>query len=396
MVERSTLNTIALLIAIFGGTWEYLLKPNLKTMGYGRVVESINNDRCETVPELSACESESPSLLCLWCKGIGNSQPTLPCSYECFRAFSEIVLHQPTGILYLACSTPQSRVHWTPAVSRLNATGASRTDYVATYDPATKKITKLIPEDLTPEVERRGFSLHGMDVVPADGSKDGKDLYVYLVNHRAPLVGDAKEVGADSVIQVFKIRIGDNVMRYVATVEHDVIITPNDIVGGRDGKSFWFTNDHIAKVGIIRELSLLGHAGTSVGYCSATSSSKWSCHFAIEKLHGANGIARSPNPANKTVYVANAYAGGLYILEEVEGKKLVKKEVAPTDRGMDNISVDADGHVWAAAFPSALTLTLKHFANPTKEVSPSSAIRFTVHPNPKAIDFGINYKIEKV
>lgn len=134
-------------------------------------------------------------------------------------------------------------------MNRLNATGASRADYVATYDPTTKKITKLIPEDLTPEAKRRGFSLHGMDVVPADGSKDRKDLFIYIINHRAPLEGDAQEVGADSAVQVFKTRIGEKTMRYVATVESDVIITPNDVVGERDGKGFWFTNDHISKVG---------------------------------------------------------------------------------------------------------------------------------------------------
>lgn len=124
----------------------------------------------------------------------------------------------------------------------------STTDYVAVYDPDTSKITRLNVVGFTSE---RGLSLHGMDVVPS--SSDPKKLFVYLVNHRAPLTGVSEKVGADSSVEIFSTVLGSSTMTHVKTVEDPAIITPNDIVGYPDGKSFYFTNDHGAKTGIVCE-----------------------------------------------------------------------------------------------------------------------------------------------
>jgi len=165
---------------------------------------------------------------------------------------ADIVLHQPTGVIYLACSTPYSRSHWLPAIGSLNSTGASDEDYVATYDPATSQVTRLS----TPNFNNgRGLSLHGMDVVPS--SSDPQELFIYLVNHRVPL-GDrsAKQVGADSVIEIFKTTVGGKTLTHIKTVEDSIIICPNDVLGSADGKSFYFTNDHAAKVGLVSSCPL--------------------------------------------------------------------------------------------------------------------------------------------
>jgi len=162
----------------------------------------------------------------------------------------ESVLHAPSGLLYLACSTPSSRVHWTPAVDHLNANGASYDDYVATYQPKTDTVTRLKIVNFS---SPRGLSLHGMDVVPSETNPS--ELFVYLVNHRAPLGDlDAAKVGADSVIEIFKTTVGGSTLTHIKTVEDSVIITPNDVVGAPDGKSFYFTNDHGVKVGLVRLL----------------------------------------------------------------------------------------------------------------------------------------------
>lgn len=170
----------------------------------------------------------------------------------CFFFLLEIILHQPTGILYLACSTPSSRVHWTPALGRLNNTGASHNDYVASFDPTTSHIVRF---DVVNFNSDRGLSLHGMDIVPS--SSNPSDLFVYLVNHRAPL-GNllAKDVGADSAVEIFKTAVGGHTLTHIKTVEDPVVFTPNDIVGSPDGKSFYFTNDHGEKVGMVHFLSI--------------------------------------------------------------------------------------------------------------------------------------------
>jgi len=132
-------------------------------------------------------------------------------------------------------------------VSRLNATGASSNDYVAIYDPESSALTRLEVVNFS---GTRGLSLHGMDVVPS--SANPSDLFIYLVNHRAP-PGDilAKDVGADSVIEIFKTTVGGRTLTHLKTIESPVIITPNDIVGSPDGNSFYFTNDHGEKVGLV-------------------------------------------------------------------------------------------------------------------------------------------------
>ena len=93
-----------------------------------------------------------------------------------------------------------------------------------------------------------------MDVVPS--SSHPNKLYVYLVNHRAPLTGNAEKVGADSAMEIFETRLGSDSLRHVKTVEDPVVETPNDVVGTADGKSFWFTNDHWGKTGFVSRLSM--------------------------------------------------------------------------------------------------------------------------------------------
>jgi arylesterase/paraoxonase len=160
---------------------------------------------------------------------------------------SEIVLHQPSGILYLACSTPQSRSQWSPVLLLLNASGRSQEDYVATYDPQNSRITRLAVSGLP-----QGLSLHGMDVVPS--ASNHKELFVYLVNHQPFVDKDPQKFGANSTIEIFKTKIGGSTLTHLHTVYNPVILSPNDIVGSPDGKSFYFTNDAGAKTGLVRHL----------------------------------------------------------------------------------------------------------------------------------------------
>jgi arylesterase / paraoxonase len=156
------------------------------------------------------------------------------------------VLHTPSGFLYLACSTLVSRRHWLPALGVFEEDPVALDDYIATYDPATGAVTRLAFEGFpTPQ----GYSSHGMDVVPS--TSNSTELYVYAINHRRPVQGSGKKVGANSVVEIFKTTVGGNTLTHLKTVEDRVIDTPNDLVGSSDGKSFYFTNDHGAKVGVV-------------------------------------------------------------------------------------------------------------------------------------------------
>ena len=157
------------------------------------------------------------------------------------------MLHPPSGLLYLACSSPAKRQIWLPALRTLQDDNVVLDDYMATYDPATGDVTRLTFSGFPTS---QGYGSHGLDVVPS--SADPKELFVYAVNHRKPVHGQATLVGADSVVEIFKTTIGANTLTHVRTIESPIINTPNDLVGSPDGKSFYFTNDHGVKIGFVR------------------------------------------------------------------------------------------------------------------------------------------------
>ncbi|KII92103.1 hypothetical protein PLICRDRAFT_36894 [Plicaturopsis crispa FD-325 SS-3] len=346
-MPRILLTLAALLVAVLAVAYPLFLKPLLAILGVGRVITPVGNTDCIAETELQACE--------------------------------KIVLHQPTGILYLACSTPASRSAWTPSVDRLNASGRSTTDYIATYDPSTRTITHL---DFPPLP--RGLSVHGMDVVPS--SSDPETLFIYAINHRVPLHG---EPGADSAVEVFETRVGAADAKHIATVEDaGAIITPNDVVGHPDGRSFHFTNEYGAKTGFTRVLEKAGYVAASVGYCHLDAG----CRIVNTHMQSNNGIARAPN--NDTFYVNHVAAGRMSILERQKDQSLVVTDVIQLDRPIDNVSVDADGVVWLAGLSDALCLLYKHFPDPTVRC-PSSAIRVSINTGPSSF-YGEKYKVEKV
>ncbi|EPQ57522.1 calcium-dependent phosphotriesterase [Gloeophyllum trabeum ATCC 11539] len=348
-MRSDTILLTATAVALLGIFYYVQLGPVLKAVGFGRVVEQRGNIGCRAEAELQACE--------------------------------KIVIHQPTGLLYLACSTPSSRTQWTPALSHLNASGMSRDDHVALYDPETSKVTRL---QLRGYDSSRDLSVHGMDVVPS--SSNPNDLFVYLVNHRRPRHGvDPKVHGANSSIEIFKTSIGSSILTHIESFDDPVIQTPNDVVGSPTGRSFWFTNDHGSKIGLLRELEFyLGWPRSSVGFCEI----QRGCKYAATGLPASNGIARA---ANDTFYVGSSGKPQIHVLERRADDTLLVKDVIHTDRLIDNVAVDQSGALWAAG-KKAMRLplrTLETFADPSLR-APSSALRVTRG------DSGRKYRLEKV
>jgi arylesterase/paraoxonase len=213
---------LALVACLF---YDLRLRPLLSLAGIWRDIEMAGNEACKTVPELQACESVFRAVVF----------PSV------LTALVEIVLHRETGILYLACSDPHTRSRWMPAMSFYDPPARS-TDYIATYDPINSEIERLV---LTDYKHKFGIFVHGMDVVSS-----ARETFLYLVNHRPHGVGNTAELGADSVIEVFKTTLGRaGELSHVSTVSHPLIMSPNDVVGSPDGKSFYFTNDNPIKIG---------------------------------------------------------------------------------------------------------------------------------------------------
>lgn len=60
MRSQTIANFLVVFLGALGGFWQFYLKPRLDIIGYGRQIQSINNDYCKKVPQLPACESKGP------------------------------------------------------------------------------------------------------------------------------------------------------------------------------------------------------------------------------------------------------------------------------------------------------------------------------------------------
>ncbi|KAF9268909.1 serum paraoxonase/arylesterase [Marasmius fiardii PR-910] len=340
---------IFLVFAVFVGVYQFYVVPVLDAFTIFRVHKPLNNFlSCTTVPELQACE--------------------------------KIVLHQPSGKLFLACSTPESRTHWTPATDKFEAEGRSTEDYVAIYDPKSKEITRLTLDKFN---SNRGLSVHGMDVVPS--SSNPNELFVYMVNHRPPQHGDPKEVGADSAIEIFKTTLTSGKLTHIKTVEDPSIITPNDVTGYPDGKSFYFTNDHAHKILLLRVFREFFNPAASVGFCHVEDG----CKLVAKGMRNLNGITQAPNG---TIYVASTLGKTLRIFDRQEDNSIVLTDVIPCETSLDNLSIDTDGVVWGAGFPNGLIMA-KHMQTPSIP-APSVAWKFGINTGPSSF-YGEKFKVER-
>jgi hypothetical protein len=88
------------------------------------------------------------------------------------------------------------------------------------------------------------LDLHGFDV---EIDEDKQILRFWMINHRPPVdikgkLLDGSKFGANSTIEVFELRRGQQLMKHLKTITHDAIKTPNGLVlTGKD--EFVITND---------------------------------------------------------------------------------------------------------------------------------------------------------
>ncbi|KAG8743252.1 hypothetical protein FRC10_012296 [Ceratobasidium sp. 414] len=366
-MPSTTVSLFTISVVVLGVFYKLWVVPVLELGGAYRTVQPRNTDRCETVEEL--------------------------------------VIH-PSGLVYLACaSSPWSRVDWTPAMEALNASAVRAKiaqDYIATYDPRSRTVTKL---DLQGFSDPRGLNVHGMDVVPDERNPDM--LWVYVVNHRPPLdpAVDASKVGADSVVEIFKARVGASWIEWVKTVEDSsVIITPNDVVGSANGQEFWFTNDHHVKVGLMRQVyMILGIKSSSVGYCHVDEG----CKIAADELYASNGIVRA---SDGSIWVASTPGAHITVHEQQADKTLVPTEVINVGKSilashlhestntrntgmpMDNLAL-SDGSIIVAAFPKLFHYFSNSLKNPDIP-SAASVLKISINTGNSGY-FGEKYKVEK-
>jgi arylesterase / paraoxonase len=166
-----------------------------------------------------------------------------------------------------------------------------------------------------------------MDVVPSQD--DPETLLVYVVSHQPSLDG---EPGSDSVVEVFRTRVGRNTLSHVRTAEDSVIDTPHDIWMGRALMSlmtiaqgldmrvldcFYTEPDLMFALLQTRKIDeTFSRPTTVVGDCHLDKG----CKIAARGLVASNSIVRGKD---ERMYVVNSKQGKISVFEE-EDHKLVK------------------------------------------------------------------------
>jgi len=346
---RIVLIVLAVNVVVLAIIYQVFVLPLLLLGGKWRPLESIGTQKCVRDKSLQACE--------------------------------KFVFHRDSGFLYLACSTPYLRSLWLPSVGLVNKSGAGH-DYLAVYDTSSSTSTRL---PLVRFNHERGLSVLGMDVVPS--SESSSELWVYVINNRAPL-GRPLHAGADSAVEIFKGQIGEKKLKWVTTVENFLIGTPNDIIGFPDGKSFYITNE-LKKSGLQRGYEIfMGTQATAVTFCHVENG----CRFAATELMTSNGIARG---LDGEIFVSSTWKSQISVLEKQADNTLVLTDVIDIGGGgLDNLSVDEDGAIYVAEHPKIFTTAFKHLPDP-KVHAPSAVRRITINTDESSF-YGEKYKVEKI
>lgn len=269
--------------------------------------------------------------------------------------------------LYAACSTVDSRQGWSPGGSKFNVSARSQTDHIAVLNidqPGSDGLYGL--HKLKVGGYLGDLDLHGFDVRRIEGR-----LRFWLINHRPPVhptTGeflDAWVVGANSTIEIFDLDDASETLEHVKTIANDAIISPNNLAVDKDGLGIVITNDRNAKVGTFVELEML-IGGGSLTYCRSDTGK---CHVAANKgFSFANGIVED----NGMYYVAHSVTG-IVTVHKLVGDQLIQVDKINTGYPLDNLSLDADGNLLAAAIPNSIAF-MKSIEDPHSFVAPATVL----------------------
>lgn len=197
------------------------------------------------------------------------------------------------------------------------------------------------------------FVTHGIEVIP--DSDSSKHVYIFAVNHLPNpeyLAGDKSAAEARSQIELFHYNLGADSVRHVRTIRHPLISTPNDIYA-ESPTSFYVTNDHFYRKGLLRELEDLFPAAkwSSTMHVSLSSPSPSSpsdgitVTTALSRVHNNNGLGHGRNSSE--VLIASAAGGVLHLAARSPGTNnhaLAIRETILMPSTLDNPSYYSDAY----------------------------------------------------
>jgi hypothetical protein len=260
----------------------------------------------------------------------------------------DVWLDHSSRKLYGACTSLRSRTGWNPGGSLFNVSARSRTDHISVLnidEPGPDGLYGLhqlkfdYPGDL---------DLHGFDI-----KRIGDQQRFWLINHRPPVdpaTGEPlnpRKVGANSTIEIFDLEASSSTLVHVKTISSEAIISPNNLAVANDGVGILVTNDHDEKAGMFRD-RVIFFGGGSLTYCRSDTGS---CDVvATENCSFPNGVVRG---RDGRFYVSHSASGVITVHEESDNG-LVEVDSISLNVPLDNLSVDKEGNIIAAAIPHSV------------------------------------------
>lgn len=248
----------------------------------------------------------------------------------------DIVIDYTTGIAYISSDD-----------RRVFARGQNINGAIFSYNTKTKALNKM-KSDFPYE-----FHPHGIDFIAIQKEK----LLLYVVNHRSD----------GHFIEKFHIK-GNN-LKYIKSIEdQNLMFSPNDCAVVAED-IFYVTNDHGNKSSLGKALEdYLQLANSYILFYDGR-------NFAIKAggIKYANGITLSPDRSKLFVASPVGKCINAYTIEKDYNLTFLYDIQCNT--GVDNITFDTQGTLWAGCHPKLLTF-VKHSKN-EEAIAPSEIIKIT-------------------
>ncbi|KAF9953074.1 Serum paraoxonase/lactonase 3 [Mortierella alpina] len=293
---------------------------------------------------------------------LGELQPinTAGCEpVKGLQACEDIHIHHASGLAFTTCGNAESRKSWYPPMGATNASAAESAfqDKFVIYDipSGAYEVKELVG---LPAGTDRVF--HGLGVF----ERSATELTIFAVNHRR----------TGSVVEVLEYTIGASEVRYIETIQHDLILTPNDIVA-TGPRSFYISNDHRHPTGAMRHVEeLLRRPWSNIIYYSPEKT-----FVAFEGAISANGI--TGNLDNSLLYLSACHGAGVHVLEPREDHSLNQLEFIKLDFYSDNPSLDPEtGDIFVTGHVQPYKMA-GDFMTPGKViVGPSKVVKLSKNP----------------